>query len=223
VLAAPKATFSISEVLARRGVLLVNLAEGALGSEVTNLLGGVLVSRLWGVVQGRIQRNAADRPPAFVTIDEAPRFLDSPVDLADMLVLSREYGVGLQLAAQSPTQFPAAVRSVVLNSARSKISFGASAGDAKILAPEFGPLVTPEALTSLPPFEAIARLSVGGGVGDPVSIRTRPLPEAIPGRAEEVLARSRARYGVDRTAIEAGFTPPAAPPPDGAVGRGRVV
>jgi hypothetical protein len=112
---------------------------------------------------------------------------------------------------------------VVLNSARSKISFGASAGDAKILAPEFGPLVTPEALTSLPPFEAIARLSVGGGVGDPVSIRTRPLPEAIPGRAEEVLARSRARYGVDRTAIEAGFTPPAAPPPDGAVGRGRVV
>ncbi|MBL7487171.1 type IV secretory system conjugative DNA transfer family protein [Frankia sp. AgB1.9] len=223
VLAAPRSTFSMSEVLSGRKVLLVNLAEGALGSEVTNLLGGVLVARLWGAIQGRIRLDPGARPPAFVTIDEAPRFLDSPVDLADMLVLAREYGVGLSLAAQSPTQFPPALRSVVLNSARSKISFQASAGDAKILAPEFGPLVTPEALMSLPPFEAIARLSIGGGVADPVSIRTRPLPEPIPGRAAEVAALSRSRYGVDRAEIEAGFAPVPEPPEDGPVGRGRAI
>jgi len=221
VLAAPHATFSMAEVLEGRKVLLVSLAEGALGSEVANLLGSVLVSRLWGAVQGRIRLDPSNRPSAFVTIDEAPRFLDSPVDLADMLVLAREYGVGLALAAQSPTQFPHALRNVVLNSARSKISFQASAGDSKILSPEFGPLVTSEALTGLPPFEAIARLSVGGGVADPVSIRTRPLPEAIPGRAEEVAALSRSRYGVDRADIEAGFAVAPEPPDAGPVGRGR--
>lgn len=223
VLAAPRATFSMNEVLAGRKVLLVNLAEGVLGSEVANLLGGVLVARLWRAIQGRIRLNPADRPPAFVTIDEAPRFLDTTVDLADMLVLAREYGVGLSLAAQSPTQFPPAVRNIVLNSARSKLSFQASAGDAKILAPEFGPLVTPEALTSLPPFEAIARLSVGGGLADPVSVRTRPLGDPIPGRAAEVRAASRERYGVDRAEIETAFAPVPEPPEDGPIGRGRAI
>lgn len=220
VLAAPRATFSMSEVLADGKILLVNLAEGVLGSEVTNLAGGVVVARLWQAIQGRIRLDPADRPPVIVTVDEAPRFLDAPVDLAEMLVLAREYGVGLTLAAQSLTQFPKKTREIILNSARSKVSFQTSASDAAAVAAEFGPLVTAAALTNLPQFEAIARLSVGGAVADPVSIRTRDLPAPIPGRAEEVRAASRARYGVPREEIEAAFARPQGPQ-DGPVGRGR--
>ena len=221
LLAAPHGTFTMTDVLASRKVLLVNLAEGALGREVTNLVGSVLVARLWRAIQGRIRLSPVARRPAFVTIDEAPRFLDGAVDLGEMLVLAREYGVGVTIAAQTLAQFPKALRSMALNSARSKVSFQASADDAAALAREFGPLVTPEAFTGLPPFEALARLSIGGGVADPVSIRTRPLGDPIPGRATAVRAASRARYGLDRAETLAVFAPAQDEPMGGPVGRGR--
>jgi len=74
VLAAPRATFTLSEALARRLVVLVKLPEGVLGSEATGLLGQVVISRLWSAVQGRARLSPGARRPYFVTIDEAPRF-----------------------------------------------------------------------------------------------------------------------------------------------------
>lgn len=221
VLAAPRSTFTFSDVLSGGKVLLVALPEGILGSDVTNLLGSVLTARLWRAVQGRIRMSPGQRSPAFVTLDEAARFVDQPIDLGEMLALAREYSVGITLAAQSLAQFPKDLREIVLNSARSKLTFQASASDATQLAREFGPLVTPDDLTGLPPFEAIARVSVGGGLAEPVSLRTRPLGEPIPGRAAAVRAASRARYGVDRTEIEASFQHEQQPEPDDQIGRGR--
>jgi hypothetical protein len=219
VLAAPRSTFTVREAIAKGWTVLVNLPEGALGPEATELLGQVVLMRLWAAVQSRSRADA--KRPFFVTVDEAPRFVDQPTDLGDMLARSREYGVGVTLITQSLAQLPTALRDVALNSARTKVAFQSSATDARRLADEFGPLVTPDMFTALGSFEAIGVVSLGGSVSEPFTFRTRPLGDVIRGRAAAVRAASRAQWGVPRAEIEAGFTRRTEPPKssDGPVGR----
>jgi hypothetical protein len=197
-LAAPRSTFTLSQALRERLVVIVVLREGVLGSEATTLVGQVVLARLWSAVQARQKRSYYS-----VTIDEAPRFLDQPTDLGDVLARSREYGVGMTLIGQTLRQFPESLREMALNSARTKIVFGTSAKDARRLAEEFGPGIEPDFLTGLAKFEAIGAVSLGGTVSPPFSFATEALGPAIPGRLQAVLQASRERFGIPRAEIEA--------------------
>jgi hypothetical protein len=198
VLGAPRATFTLAQALKEKLIVIVVLREGVLGSEATTLVGQVVLARLWAAVQARSGRGFYP-----VTIDEAPRFLDQPTDLGEVLARSREYGVGMTLIGQSLRQFPESLREVALNSARSKIAFGTSATDAKRLAEEFGPGVEPDFFTGLAKFEAIGAVSLGGTVSPPFTFATEALGPAIPGRAQEIRKASRERFGIPREEIEA--------------------
>lgn len=216
VLAAPRSTFSIAQALREELVVIVRLSEGTLGSDATSLLGQVVLARLWAAVQARPNRQFFG-----VTIDEAPRFLDQPTDLGEMLARSRTFGVGITAIAQSLGQFPPALRETVLANARTKLVFGTSATDATRLAKEFGPGVTPDFLTGLGRYEAMGAVSLGGTVSPPFTFATDALGPVIPGRAKAVRAASRERFGVPRAEIEASFTTHQQPGPDtaGPVGR----
>jgi hypothetical protein len=216
VVAAPRATVTMEEALRQRLVVIVRLPAGTLGSEATNLLGQVIVSQLWAASQGR-----SDRRLATVTLDEASRFVDIPSDLSEILARSRQYGVGWTLAAQALEQYPPRLREIVLNSCRSKVVFGTSAGDARRLADEFGPAVTPDMLRALGRYQAMATVSLGATTSEPFTVTTEALGEPIPGRAAAVRKASRERWGISRADIEASFNEPLAGRGDsgGPVGR----
>lgn len=215
VLAAPRSTFSLSGAMAAGQNVLVSLPEGVLGADVTTLLGQVVLSRVWTAVQGR----GTGRRFYGVVVEEAPRFLDQPTDIGEALARSREYGVGLTIVTQSLSLLPENVREAALNSARTKVAFQSSARDARRLAAEFGPIVTPDMLTGLGAFEAVAQVSTGGSVTDPFTFRAEPLGPPVPGRYQQLRAASRQRYGVPRREIEASFQRPEEPGGIGPVGR----
>jgi hypothetical protein len=198
VLGAPRATFTMAQALKEQLIVIVILREGALGGDVVSLVGQVVLARLWAAVQARSGR--AFYP---VTIDEAPRFLDQPTDLGEVLARSREYGVGMTLIGQGLRQFPENLREVALNSARTKIAFGTSATDARRLAEEFGPSVEPDFFTGLARYEAIGQVSLGSSVSPPFTFKTEALGPAIPGRAQAIRKASRERFGIPREEIEA--------------------
>jgi len=216
VLAAPRATFTLGQALRERLIVVVRLPEGVLGGDATTLLGQVVLARLWAAVQARTSRGFFA-----VTVDEAPRFLDQPTDLGEVLARSREYGVGLTLLAQSLAQFPVALREVALNSARTKVAFGTSASDAKRLAEEFGPGVEADFFTGLGRYEAIGAVSLGGTVSPPFTFTTEAIGPEITGRAKAVRAASRERFGIPRAEIEAAINgrPGGAADAPGPVGR----
>ena len=216
VLAARRATFTLAQALHARLNVIVVLPEGILGNAATTLLGQVVLARLWAAVQARKGRSLYT-----VTVDEAPRFLDQPIDLGDVLARSREYGVGLTLIGQSLAQFPQDLREVALNSARTKVAFGTSASDARRLAQEFGPGVEAEFFAGLRRYEAIGAVSLQGTVSPPFTFATEPLGPRIPGRAKAVREASRARFGIPKEEIEAELrrTTERGPEPMGPVGR----
>lgn len=202
VIGQSESTFSLESVLAERKILIVNLAKGRLGEDAAALLGATVLSALWQAVQARASMPASERAPFFAFIDEFQDYLRLPTNLADVLAQARSYGFGLTLSHQHLGQLPAEVRHGVLANARSKVVFQAASDDARVLAREFQPYLTPTDLQGLGAYEAIFAASAGARVAPPATIVTKP-PPAPTDCADTARVLSRQRYGRDAIEVEA--------------------
>jgi hypothetical protein len=151
-------------------VLLVNLAQGRLGSDSSALLGGLLVTALGSAAFSRAIEPEARRPPFFVYVDEFQTF--TTLALANMLAELRKYGVGLVLAHQYLQQLDPAVREAVLGNAGALIAFRLGAADAGWLAREFEPTFAARDLVGLANHTIYLRLLVDGQPTAPFSATT---------------------------------------------------
>jgi len=79
--------------------------------------------------------------------------------------------------------------------ARSKVIFAASPEDARILERHTLPEITAHDLAHMPAYTAAARLVVGGEDLAAFTVRTRPAPAPLRGRADQIRERARAAYG----------------------------
>jgi Type IV secretion-system coupling protein DNA-binding domain len=183
-----------------RKTLLVSLAKGAVGTETAQLLGALLVASLWQTTLARVAVPAAKRRPVFMYLDEFQDVLKLPLELADMLAQARGLGVGLVLAHQHLGQLPDAVKTAVLGTARTQITFQLDHDDARALERRLAPLTAAD-LMGLEAYEIAMRPSVGGATLVPVTGRTSPLPEPV--RDGAALAeQSRRHYGAARADVE---------------------
>ncbi len=216
VLGQTRPRFDLDAALRSRAVVLVNLAKGRLGPEAAQLFGGLFVSQLWQALQSRQAMPTDRRSLVCLYLDEFQDYLALPTDFADVLAQARSAGVSITLAHQHLHQLPPELRSAVLANARSKLVFQTSHDDAAVLA-RSRPEIETEDLTELAAFEAYASLVADGALTAFASVRTLPAPPTTSDPAA-IRAASRARYGVDRSSVEAelrsfgmGSAVPAAP------------
>jgi len=193
--------WSMEAVIEQRRILLVPLRPGVIGQEAANLLGSLLVARLWQAVQQRASLPADRRHPVFAYIDEFQNFLNLPTPVGDVLAMARNLGCGLTLAHQHTGQLTTEIRRDVMANARTKLAFQLGVNDAKTMAPTFSPM-TAQDLQGLGEYEAVSQLAVGRNAAPPVTLKTLPPPQPL-GIAEAVRARSQERYGSDLADIEA--------------------
>lgn len=195
--------FDVGQVFTQQKILLVPLQRGVIGSEAAGLLGSLVMSSVWNAIQARAVAASEQRRPVMIYVDEAQDFLHLGTDLGDALAQARGYGAGFTLSHQLLGQFSREMRSAVLANARSRICFQLPYDDAVVLA-KGHPELSPIDLSALGQYEIYASLFASGQVQPYASGRTLPPPKAIR-RADEVRARSRARYGRSLDEIEAGF------------------
>jgi hypothetical protein len=201
VLGQTRPRFDLNAALRSRAVVLVNLAKGSLGPEAAQLFGGLFVSQLWQALQGRQALPTERRGLVCLHLDEFQDYLALPTDFAEVLTQARSAGASITLAHQHLHQLPPELRSAVLANARSKVVFQTSHEDAAVLA-RSRQEIEPEDLTELAAFEAYASLMAEGALMPFASVRTVPAPPVSSDPAA-IRAASRARYGVDRSSVEA--------------------
>lgn len=187
----------------RRGILLVNLSKGAIGTEAANLVGSLFVAALWQAALSRSQLPADGRPAFIGYLDEFQDVvrLGAATELADMLAQARGLGLGLVLSHQYMNQLPEAVQQALQGTVRSAVTYQSEYADATMLARRFAPL-TADDLQGLETFEIAARLCTGGSTGAPMTGRTLPLASPT-GSADELATYSQARHGQPRSVVEA--------------------
>jgi hypothetical protein len=188
----PTGRFRLRDMFRENKIVVVPLNEGLIGPGTASLLGSLIIADLWQAAQERASEPGAAKRPGMVYVDEAPRFLNLPLSLADALAVSRSLSVGWILAAQFRSQFPPALLRAVDMNARSKIVFATEYDDARDTAKLTRDL-SPEDFMALPRFHAYANLMASGHPSGWALVRTLPPPPAT-ADPETVRAATRANY-----------------------------
>ncbi|MFT7837752.1 type IV secretion system DNA-binding domain-containing protein [Saccharothrix sp. BKS2] len=201
-------TVDMTEVL-DGGICLVRIPKGSLGEETTRLIGSLVVARTWQATTARARTPQRERRDASLVIDECHNFLNLPYPIEDMLAEARGFRVAMTLAHQHLGQLPRELREGMSTNARSKIFFNASPEDSRELSRHTAPRLTDHDLAHLGVYHAAVRLVLGGEETQPFTMRTQPLPPAVPGRAREIraVARRTARTHPTGTTPDSGTRP----------------
>ena len=169
----PQEALHMRQLMDRGGMLVVNLAKGRLGADISNLLGGLIVSGIANAAYSRQNLPAGERRPFFLYVDEFHAFTTSA--FTDMLAELRKYGLGLVLTTQHFARIDDDAREAILGNVGTLISFRVGATDAALLARQFGEDVPrPRDLVRLANHEMFVKLMVDGVQTKPFSAKTLP-------------------------------------------------
>ena len=155
----PKVPIRFRSLMDTGKPLIVNLSKGRLGSDISNVLGGLLVSTVMHSALSRHGLPELARKSFFLHVDEFPNFTTTA--FASLLAEARKYELGLTLAHQHIGQAEKEVIDAILGNVGSEIVFRVGTRDAPILARELGN-VDPSDLTQLPNHRSFVRLMVDG-------------------------------------------------------------
>ena len=205
-IAAGPSTFDMGQILDNGGLCLARLPKGILGEETAQLVGSFIVARTWQAAARRARLPESARADAGLYIDECQNFLNLPYPLEDMLAEARAYRLAVTMAHQNLAQLPPDLRQGISANARSQVIFSVSPEDAGDLERHTAPVLTAHDLSHLDAYQAAARLVAGSAETPAFTLRTRPLPPPVPGRAR--LVRKAARAAHSGAPGTAGTAPP---------------
>lgn len=174
ILTQPKSSFRLRRVMDEGKILLVNLAKGKVGEDVTALLGSLLVARMSLAALSRTNVSEAERRDFYFYLDEFQIF--TTIELAGMLSSLRKYRLNLILAHQYLSQLVPEVRDGILGNVGTIIAFRIGLMDAELLAQEFYPQFSMNDLLNLPNYSVCLKLMIDGRVSEAFSAETLPPP-----------------------------------------------
>ena len=171
----PEDPLRFRRIMDERGIVIVNLAKGRLGTDMANVMGGLIITTIMLAAFSRHGSEEKARQPFMLHIDEFPSFTTEA--FANLLPEARKYGLSLSLAHQHVSQVERPVFDAVLGNAGTMIVFRLGAQDAPEFVRQLGDVNVPD-LTRIPNHHAYVQLMIEGQKTRPFSMRTWPPPHA---------------------------------------------
>jgi len=199
-----RSSFDVRDIMDNKKILIVNLSKGRMGEINSNLLGGMMITKIYLAAMSRADKNEQEMRylPSFnLYVDEFQSFANK--SFADILSEARKYKLNLVMAHQYITQMPEEVRDAVFGNVGTFITFRVGAFDAEVLEKEFSPLFVIEDIVNLGFAQIYLRLMIDGVGSHPFSARTLgPIPPSTINSKDEVIEASRKSYGISREQVE---------------------
>jgi|GEM_PF-933049 len=175
-----RTTIDFRQIMDHRQILLVNLSKGLLGERDIQMLGMMLIGKLFFAAMGRIDVPEADRIPFHWYIDEFQNFTTDGVE--HLLSESRKFGIRLTLANQNLAQLNRGygrdnLLESVLGNVGNLLFFRVGPPDAAKLETYTSAELDAQDLQYLPDFHAAARLLIRNAPQRPFVFRTLPKQE----------------------------------------------
>ena len=200
----PKSSFNIREMMDQRKIFIINLSKGRIGESNANLLGGMIITKIYLAALSRADVSDAvikKLPNFYLFVDEFQSFANE--SFADILSEARKYKLNLTMAHQYIEQMEEEVRAAVFGNVGTMIVFRVGAFDAEVLEKEFSPQFTAEDIVNLGIFQIYLKLMIDGISSAPFSATTLP-PIALPesSSAKSVIEESRKQFANNRVDVE---------------------
>lgn len=152
-------------------ILIVNLAKGRLGTDVSNVLGGLITSSIMQAAFTRHGLPELARRPFFLYVDEFQNLTTK--SFAGLLAEARKYGLGLILANQHLNQTDPDVRDAIIGNVGTSIAYRLGTSDAGYFA-RFLPPFTALDLQNQPNHRAVVLMTSKGERLTPFSASMYP-------------------------------------------------
>ncbi len=203
-----KSSFNIRDMMDNRKILIINLSKGKIGESNANLLGGMLITKIYLAAMSRADlsnRVMATMPNFYLYVDEFQSFANE--SFADILSEARKYHLNLTIAHQYIEQMEEEVRAAVFGNVGTMIIFRVGAYDAEVLEKEFAPTFTAEDIVNLGQYQIYLKLMIDGISSQPFSATN--LPPIKPPEVDhvaDVIASSREQFAHKRADVESDIT-----------------
>ena len=204
IIGQPQSSFSLRDVMDQNKILIVNLSKGKVGESNTNILGSMVITKIYLAAMSRadISENELELKPNFyLYVDEFQNFANE--SFADILSEARKYKLNLIVANQYVEQMTEEVRAAVFGNVGTMIAFRVGAFDSELLEKEFSPYFLGEDLVNLGFAQIYLKLMIDGVSSRPFSAKTLPpLKKPETNYTKEIIANTRAVFAKTRRGVE---------------------
>ena len=206
ILGQPRSTIDLRETILDGGILLVSTAQGAVGRDVSALVGASLLNLVDSVIREQESLPLAQRRGALVVVDEMQSM--PGVDYESMLSELGKYGASFILATQSLAKLDdlsPTMRDTILANVGCLAVFQVAGSDARQLVWELGKdRVSEDDIVSLPVHHCYVRATVGTERMPAFSMMVRKPGDGDPAVAERIRSAAAAYTLSDRDLSFAG-------------------
>lgn len=169
----PKGSLDIRKIMDEKKILIMNLSKGRMGEINANLIGGMLITKIYLAAMSRASATPAEMamlPDFYFYVDEFQSFVND--SFKDILSEARKYKLCLTIAHQYIEQMPEEVRNAVFGNVGTTISFRVGPFDAEVLEKVFAPQFEATDLVNLGFAQVYLTLMIDGVGSPPFSART---------------------------------------------------
>ncbi len=200
----PQSSFDIRKMMDEKKIIIVNLSKGRIGESNANLLGGMLITKIYLAAMSRADvpdKVLKTLPNFYLFVDEFQSFANE--SFADILSEARKYKLNLTMAHQYIEQMEEEVRAAVFGNVGTMITFRVGSYDAEVLEKEFAPQFTAEDIVNLGFAQIYLKLMIDGISSQPFSATTLPpIKEPEVSIKDKVIEESRAQFSQSRIVVE---------------------
>ena len=199
-----KSSFDIRKLMDEKKIIIVNLSKGRVGEGNANLLGSMIITKIYLAAMSRADASPAllnTLPNFYLYVDEFQSFANE--SFADILSEARKYKLNLTIAHQYIEQMSEEVRSAVFGNVGTMVAFRVGAFDAEVLEKEFGPQFTAQDLVNLGFVQIYLKLMIDGVTSQPFSATTLPpIAKPLINHKHDIVEASRGQFANSRIQVE---------------------
>lgn len=204
IIGQPKSSFNVREMMDQKKILLINLSKGLVGETNADLIGSMLITKIYLAAMSRAElppAQMAQMPNFYFYVDEFQSFANST--FANILSEARKYHLNLIIAHQYVAQMEEKIRDAVFGNVGTTLAFRTGPFDAEVLETVFAPQFEAVDLVNLGKFQVCLSLMIDGVGSRPFSASTLP-PVEIPSVSHKYMAikRSQQNFSKPRAEVE---------------------
>lgn len=165
-----ESAFKFDDVMNNQKILLINLSKGKIWELNAQLLGMIIVSKVYNSAMARANIPQKDRKDFYLYVDEFQNFVSGT--FADILSEARKYRLGLIMAHQYIAQLDPAkwlwdsgwgksdVKAAVFGNVGTMMSFKVGAPDAEFLEKEYSPVLSGQDIVWIANYKSYIKLNI---------------------------------------------------------------
>ncbi len=193
-------SFNFREVMDNKKILLVNLSKGRLGERNANLIGLILVGKIFMAALSRADSVGTNFPPFYLYIDEFQNITTDSIPA--ILSEARKYKLSLTVAHQFLAQIDEKIRDAVFGNVGSMSVFRVGQEDGEFFAKQFAPTINALDFVNIENYNAYIKMLAGGVPQKPFNIKTPAPIQGNPNQVDDLRELSYLTYGRDRLTVE---------------------